>query len=336
MFVKSLKIAFAALFSTALAGELGLQYSATAGIITILSIGNTKRETLRSAVNRGLAFVCALVIAALFFTLFGYNLAAFALYLFCFALLCLWAGWGEAIAMASVLVTHFLAERSMALEYLLNETAIFVIGTAAGIVVNLHLHPKGAEFEKLSDEVDAQIRAVLRRMSLQLAGKDSGGNGAYEEDGGDCFERLDGSLAAAHDCAVVNHKNTLFRRDSYEIDYIAMRGQQANILRGIHDNIQSIEYLPAQAAQVAELLSGIEQDYHRSNHVEGLLGRLEELLGEMKEQRLPVSREEFEARAILFYILMQLESLLEIKRNFMKEAGNLRYLCRSKNLSDSN
>ena len=45
-FVKSLKIAAAAVASIAIAGELGLQYSATAGIITVLSIQNTKRETV--------------------------------------------------------------------------------------------------------------------------------------------------------------------------------------------------------------------------------------------------------------------------------------------------
>ena len=54
--VMSLKIAVAAVISIALAGELGLRYSATAGIITVLSIRNTKKETLKSAVYRGIAF----------------------------------------------------------------------------------------------------------------------------------------------------------------------------------------------------------------------------------------------------------------------------------------
>ena len=39
----------------------------------------------------------------------------------------------------------------------------------------------------------------------------------------------------------------------------------------------------------------------------------------MKEQELPESRQEFEARAILFYILMQLKNLLELKRDFIAE-----------------
>lgn len=313
LFIKSIKIAFAAVLAIALAGEMGLEYSATAGIITVLSIGNTKRETFRTARNRGLAYVCALVIAAIFFTGLGYNLVAFAMYLFCFALLCLWMGWPEAIAMCSVLVTHFLAGGSMAAQPLLNETLVFTIGTCTGILVNLHLHPKGAEFEKLADEADTQIREILHCMSLWLRQEER------TECRDDYFKRLDEALTAARDCAAANHKNTLFQRDSFEMDYITMRRQQTNVLRGIYDNIKSIEYLPVQAKQISGLLTEIEQDYHRSNHVEGLLCRLEELLGQMKEQELPASREEFEARAILFYILMQLENLLKIKQRFMRE-----------------
>ena len=83
--LKSFKIAVAALLSIFIAGELGLEYSATAGIITVLSIGRTKRETFRSAANRGMAYICALVLAFVCFKLLGYTLPGFALYLFLFA-----------------------------------------------------------------------------------------------------------------------------------------------------------------------------------------------------------------------------------------------------------
>ena len=51
------------------------------------------------------------------------------------------------------------------------------------------------------------------------------------------------------------------------------------------------------------------------------LEKLEALLTEMKSQPLPDSREEFEARAILFYILMQVRQFLEIKREFVLSHG---------------
>ena len=96
-----------------------------------------------------------------------------------------------------------------------------------------------------------------------------------------------------------------------------MREQQSVLLKEIYANIKAIAYLPKQAGQVAQLIGEIERDYHKENTVEGLLGSLDELLLEMKGQKLPESREEFEARAILFYILMQLKNLLELKREFV-------------------
>lgn len=314
--VKSIKIAVAAVLAIAIAGELGVQYSATAGIITVLSIQNTKRETLRSAANRGLAFLCALALSAGCFHVLGYTLLGFALYLFLFALLCLGAGWGEAIAMDSVLISHFLTGQSMGTEALSNEVLLFLIGTILGISVNLHLHRKEAEFERLSDEVDERIKGILRRMSLLLPREDK------TEDKDGCFAGLEQALETARLCAVANYNNAVFAKNTYELDYIKMRERQSVILREIYENIIRIDYLTPQANQVAELLSQIEQDYHRENTVEGLLKKLEELLGQMKEQDLPGSRQEFEGRAILFYILMQLRNLLELKRDFItKQRG---------------
>lgn len=310
--IKSLKIAVAAFASIALAGEIGLNYSSTAGIITILSIRNTKRETLKSAANRGLAFLCALVLSAVCFRLIGYNLWAFAVYLLLFSFFVLSVGWGDALANSSVLVSHILAEQSMGLSEVANETMLFLIGTGAGILVNLHLHKNQMEFDKLAGEVDAQIKQILHRMSHYLPREDK------SEYGSGCFERLDRALDAAKACAAANYNNVMLPGDSQELDYIEMREKQSVILREVYDNIVRIQYLPEQALQVAELLGQIEQDYHRENTVEGLLEKLEALLLQMKEQRLPQSREEFEARAILFYILMQIRNLLELKREFWR------------------
>ena len=286
--IKSLKIAAAAAIAIGLAGELGLKYSATAGIITVLSIQNTKRETLKSAGNRWLAFLCALALSKLSFTLLGYGLWAFGTYLFLFALLCICAGWTEAIAMDSVLVTHFLAEQEMGLSLVANEVLLLLIGTGMGILVNLHLRRRQGEFERLAEAADGQMKGILQRMSLWLPEEDKD---AYRPD---CFP---------------------------ELDYIAMREQQSMVLREIYDNIRRIRYLPVQAEQVARLLGEIGEDFRRDNTVEGLLEKLEALLTGMKSQPLPDSREEFEARAILFYILMQVRQFLEIKREFVLGHG---------------
>lgn len=309
---KSLKIAIAAVLAIALSDRIGLKYAATAGIITVLSIQNTKRETLRTALKRAAALVCAFLIAAGCFWLIGYNVAAFAVYLFLFSMLCINRGWMDALALSSVLVAHFLAEKSMERGILANEGLLFLIGVSFGVAVNLYLHRKKRKFGQLSDEVDNQIKGILHRMSEWLLRKDRSG---YKSD---CFDRLDAALSKARLCAIDNYNNSMLSDDTYEIDYIKMREEQSIILKEIYGNIKGLEYLPQQAVQIAALIRKIEEGYHRENTVEGLLAKTDAFLSRMALRPLPQTREEFEARAVLFYILKQLQSMLGLKYNFVK------------------
>ena len=223
-----------------------------------------------------------------------FTLVAFAVYLLLFALLCLSRGWVEALAMDSVLITHFLAEGSMAPQLIINEILLFVIGAGMGILANLLLHKREEEFEQKAAVVDEQIKGILRRMSQWLPVEDKSGYGAG------CFAALQEALKEAKLCAATNYNNVLTKQDTRELDYIRMREQQSVVLQEIYVNIKELDYLPGQARQVAMLIGRVEQEYHRDNTVEGLLSELQELFAEMKQQPLPASREEFEARAILF------------------------------------
>lgn len=316
--VKAFKIALAAVLSILTANLLGLRYAVTAGIITVLSIQNTKRETLKTARNRGLAFLCALILAFLCYSLFGFRVGAFIIYLFLFAFLCLSAGWGEAIAMDSVLISHFLTEQSLDREMFVNEVLLFLIGTSFGILINLHLRKKEGEFDRLSIQVDDEIKGIVHRMAENLRREDKTGYNA------DCFGRLEEKLGLAKECALRNWNNTLWSQSSYELDYIRMRENQSRVLRNIYDSIVRIRMLPAQTMQVADFFEEIEAQYHRDNDVEELLTILKNMLADMKQENLPKSREEFEARALLFYTLMQLEEFLTLKNRFVVKFGGKR------------
>lgn len=311
--VKAFKIALAAVLSILTANLLGLRYAVTAGIITVLSIQNTKRETLKTARNRGLAFLCALVLAFLCYSLFGFRVGAFIVYLFFFALLCLCAGWVEAIAMDSVLISHFLTEQDFGAGMLVNELLLFAIGTFFGILINLHLRKKEDEFDRLSRQVDDEIRGIVHRMSENLRRADKTGYNS------DCFVRLEDKIGMAKECALRNWNNTLWSQTFYELDYIRMRENQSRVLRNVYDSILLIRMLPSQTMQVADFFEEICAQYHRDNDVEELLQRLKDMLSDMKQENLPGSREEFEARALLFYTLMQLQEFLRLKNRFVKK-----------------
>lgn len=215
--------------------------------------------------------------------------------------------------MDSVLITHFLIEKNMGPEMLINEALLLLIGTGMGILVNMHLHKKESEFCRLADAVDDQIKEILNILSQWLSGKDK------NEYGAECFKQLRDVIDMARECAVANYGNTVLSQNVWEIEYIAMREQQSIVLQEIYSNILRIQYMtvPAQASQIAALLKEVGDDFYRENRVERLLKEQYAQLGQMKEQPLPESREEFEARAILFYILMQIKQFLEIKRDFI-------------------
>lgn len=311
--IKSIKIALAAVLSIFLAEELGLESSVTAGIITILSIQETKRETLRTVLRRGGAYVFGLLAAALCFGLLGYTLPAFAVYLLVFAFGCMLVGLQEGITTATVLVSHIWAIGSMGLPVLLNETGLLVIGSGMGILVNLHLHSKDADFARLAEEVDEQMKEILRYMAEWLP------NPARACDRVNRFSELEEAISKAEICAIANLNNSFRQRDTEDLDYIRMREKQAVVLKGIYQNIMQIAYLPKQAHMVSEFLGELEQAYHKYNTVTEYLDKLQALGEEMKREALPETREEFEARAILFYVLIQLEELLWIKRRFVIE-----------------
>ncbi len=70
-FLKIIKIAAGSLLAMAAAQALGLKYSSSAGVITLLSIQDTKRETIRVMARRLLAFLAAMVLGPLSFAAAG-------------------------------------------------------------------------------------------------------------------------------------------------------------------------------------------------------------------------------------------------------------------------
>lgn len=307
---KALKFACAMILAVFLANSLQLKYAVTAGIITVLSIQNTKKETVKIARNRGLAFVCALAIAFCCYRGLGFHIAAFSLYLFLFAFVCFVAKWPEAIAMNSVLISHFLAEQSFSPQMLANEVLLFLIGVGCGVITNLHLRPREEVFSSLAAQVDEEMKGILYRMSVNLRKSDKHGYTA------DCFERLEEKLRQAKQAALLNWNNTFRKNPDYEIDYIDMRENQSRVLKDIYQSIMMIQGSPRQTKKVADFLKQVEEQYDRNNDAIALIQQLQNTIEEMRQDELPQDRAEFEARAVTYYLLRQMEELLYLKNRW--------------------
>ncbi|MDE5965504.1 MAG: hypothetical protein K2G89_01550 [Lachnospiraceae bacterium] len=308
--LNTVKIAGAAVLAICIAAALDLQFAISAGIVAILTIQPTKKETIKTAFARLCAFVAALLIALISFELIGYTVEAFFVYLIIFVLICQCFGWYSAMAMNSVLVSHFLTFSHMSNSAIINEILIFIVGVGVGVVFNLHLHKKTNYIEEMKEETDRQIRNILHRMSVRIVDRD------ISDYNGQCFQKLNISIRNAKNIAEENFNNQFGNNDTFDREYIRMRERQVQVLYDMYKRVRSLQTKPVTAQVISDFLEEMAGAFHRENTGLQLLQTFYKMDEEMKSKPLPVTREEFEDRAQLYTLLRDIEEFIKIKWDF--------------------
>jgi uncharacterized membrane protein YgaE (UPF0421/DUF939 family) len=292
-----------------IANALGLLYSPSAGIITLLTIQNTKKETLMIAVKRVEAFVLATVLSYFVFEGFGYTAMAFGAFVTLFVALCFLLDLKEGISMNAVLMTHFLIEQHMNASFILNEISILLIGMGIGIALNLIMPRNIARIRQEQELLEEEIKRHLRGMEGILR----------KEEHGIDFTKLEQFVERLLRKAYEESGNRLLSDTRYLVSYLEMRKLQIGVLNDITVTLLQIDTLPVQAEPMAEFIEHIAASFHEKNNVTGLLTILEQLKEHFRGEPLPESREEFENRAMLYQVMKELEYFLMLKRNFILE-----------------
>lgn len=309
--LKLIKIAVGSVASIFLADVLGLSYSTAAGIITLLTIQDTSRETIKISVKRILAFALATFLAYMVFHFAGYHVFSYGIFLFLFIACCIPLRFGDAVSINAVLATHYLLEKDMSLPFVANEALLLFIGAGIGTLLNLYMPGKGKEIRAMQGALEEDLRTVLLRMSEYIMKVDR------SDYTGACFDRLQADIYAGRKQAFAYMNNTFFQESKYFIAYMNMREQQTVVLREIYKKIINVRTIPPQTQQVAALLYETAVSFGESNNAIDLLDRLDKVLQQMKSAALPVTREEFEDRAVLYGILVDLEYFLQLKKEFV-------------------
>lgn len=317
-YIKILKIAAGAGISIALAQEIGLNYSTSAGIITLLSIQDTKKETLRVMALRLCSFFLALAFSAACFTLFGYGALAISVFLLFFSGVSLIFQMQEGISVNTVLMTHFMAEQSMSIQNVGNELAILLIGAGIGVILNLYIPGKARQIRIKQREIENRIKDILKDMAGLLTPGLSNLS-ADAECMRSSLKELDRILKLGEKNAYEEMENKLLTETRYYLRYMNMRHVQSAVLERIADNIGHLRLLPPQSGQISHLIRQISASFHEYNNAIDLLEEMKQVKASMRRQALPDTRGEFESRAVLYRILLELEEFLEIKKAFVEE-----------------
>lgn len=304
--INTIKTILSAITAILLARILELEFSVSAGIVAILTIQPTKKETVKIAFGRLCAFCVALSISSICFSIFGITVEAFFVYLVIYIFVCQIFSWNSAMAMNSVLISHFVTVGSMNMAAVGNEIALFAIGVSCGIIANLHLRKRVDYIEKLKRETDEQIIKILSRMSIRILDKD------ISDYNGECFDILRKSIMEAKSVAEENYNNQFGSEDTYDIEYIVIREKQCQVLFEMYKSIRHMDTSPHTAGKLSEFLELMATAFPKGNLLDDLSETFTEMDKYMKGQPLPVERKEFEDRARLFGLMRSIEEFIAL------------------------
>lgn len=309
--VKLIKYVTGSVAAVLLAVALQLQFAYAAGIITLLTIQDTKKETVKIAVKRMIIFMIMTALSVLIFPLAGFHVWAFGIVLIPYLFCCMALDMKEAIAPIAVLCTHYISAQSCSAGMIGNELLILVIGAGIGVLCNLFMPDGREQLVRYQRLVDDKMVHILQRMALYIELEDK------SDYTGNCFEELDGMLADLKKEALHYMNNHLIEEDDYYYEYMQMRAKQCNILKRIYADIIRLTATQEQGKKLAEFIRKTAVEFTEKNDTQGLLSELEQLHGYYERQELPATRQEFENRSMLYHILEDMKIFLEIKKEFI-------------------
>lgn len=309
-YIKTLKIAVGSAISIIIADLLSLSFGTAAGIITLLSVQNTKKETLRVAGKRILAFLIAICLAFIVFQLFDYSAISFGLFLFLFVIICEIWNLQEGISLCAVLVTHFLTLKHMYAADIWNEFLLLIIGISVGAFTNLYMPRNIKEIKRSQTYIEEKMKGILHHLSVQLTKPDR--REEIVE-----IQELHLYIQRAVRMAYENSNNTFLSDSQYFVSYMELRLTQLSVLERIYTLVQNVDkHQLTQTLAVGEYMNLVAKSFRENNNGIMLLEELTRLKAYFETDELPNNRREFENRAVLYQIVCEMQWFIQLKAEF--------------------
>ncbi|MBL1227421.1 aromatic acid exporter family protein [Enterococcus sp. BWR-S5] len=308
--LRTVKTAVSAAASMMIAAALGLLNPASAGIISVLSVTPTKKTSLFTGIYRLFSLALATVVAFICFGLFGFTPWGFGVYLLLFIPAAVALNLSDGIVVSSVLVTHYLIEKSMSWSLIGNEFLLMIIGVGMALLLNMYMPDVEKRLKEDQEVIEAVFRKILNDMAMYL-------NETQKERM--LFERcteLKTLINEGQDWAKNHAENQLLSKDNYYLDYFMMRKMQSSILKDMLKLLEQVVVEVEQAKNIKELLVYTSETFAEANDGKDILDQIGQVYEAYRKSPLPQTRAEFENRAMLFQFLQLFYSFIETKREF--------------------
>ena len=293
--MQALKIAIGSSLAIYIANLCGLKYSLAAGSVALLTMVTTKWKTVKLSVARVVTFIISVLMALIIFSAVESEWMAYGIYVFFVVIIAEMLGWGATISVNALIGMHFLEVRDFAL------------------VLNL-FYDYGSQRKALVENMrytEERLQMILGEISAYLANKEMQRN--VWDDICALEKEVQGFIQDAYEY----QDNTFQSHPGYYIDYFEMRMKQCNVIHNLHYEMKKIRHMPDEAMIISSYVFDMLVCVKEHTVPTAQLDELHELFAIIRNNSLPKTREEFESRAMLYHILMDLEEFLVFKRRFV-------------------
>ena len=317
----AVKIAVGCGIAIYIAEALKLEYAVSAGTVTLLSLLGTKWETVKFSLVRLGTFFLTVMLIFLIMPRMHSEWIAYGVIVFLLVFLTNLMGWRATLSVNAIITAPYMTRQDFAPAFLFNEFMMVFIGVVIAIVLNL-FHLNKSQKKDLMEGiryVETAMQADLREVAGYLMGeqmKEQRSRSVWVD-----ITLLEGKLRELMEEAREYQDNTFESHHDYYLDYFEMRLDQCRMLDSLHYEMRKMRSMPKQARVIADYIRYLADYVVEKNVPEKQMVRLNEIFAEMEKEELPESREEFESRALLYHILMDLEEFLKYKRAFVEGLG---------------
>lgn len=316
---KSVKITVGVILAIILADLWKLQFTTTAGIIAMLSILDTRKQTLFIGLKRIGIGSGAVLISGLLFNIFGHHILTLTLFLLILIPTLIMINSTESLTISTVLVTHIYTINDVTTGIMLNEVFILLIGVIIAWTLNIHVINIENDIKSAQTKTEELIKEILDKMQDQLLNQCD----LCEQE--ELLDSLDQTLGKGMILAIEHNNNYIVADITYYIRYFQMRRQQYLLLTNMQKYFDTVFVTKEMVKPLSDFTKRLALEFNEYNVGEDLLKETNRILDFYREQELPSTREEFEHRAILFLYLNDIIHFVEIKIRFMKKHGQVKY-----------
>ena len=303
----TIKTSIAATLSLLVAQALGLKFSSSAGIITILDIFETRKATLKGGLKRTLSATIALVLGILIFEIFDYKTWAFCLYLLLFVPLSFLLKIELGLGPSSVVVTHLLSYGEINSSIIFNELGLILIGTGFAMLTNLYAPESQDELKKWIEDIDGDIKDILIFFGDTLV------NNLDVKIYDGKIKKLEDDINKAINLAVIENDNRIENSKNLLIG-LSHREREKDLLMEMYDDLKSIPKEYDDGKLISDLMIDTANNLSDNGDMVKVKKRIEFLQEHFHMMELPETHEDFIIRSSIFQVFRSLNQFIDISK----------------------